>query len=61
VTVTIENNEVVIRLPLNDKPQLTSTGKSFMLASTGGWKPTTTVHQGKTVSVNVNVIVPAKS
>lgn len=55
--VEITNNEVVIRLPLT-KPILSSTGKTFSIASTHGWQTTETVHEGKRVKLNVNVAIP---
>lgn len=58
--VTIENNEVVIRVPIAEKPQLSASGKSYLLYTSSGVIKTTTEHQGKPISVGLNVMVSAR-
>jgi len=57
MTATIEKSELVIRIPLNPTPQLSKTGKSHIVASTGGFAPSTATVQGKPVKVSVNAII----
>jgi hypothetical protein len=56
----IKNNNVIITLPLNPAPSLSSTGKTFIIAGTGGFVRTTAIVNGKPVSISVNVTIPAK-
>lgn len=55
--ITIENNEVVIRMPL--QPRLSASGKMILLTDTGGNQETETVyeHEGqkKAVYANINI------
>jgi hypothetical protein len=57
VTAKIEGNELVIRLPLNEKPVLSSTGKSLVVASSHGNKQTEAKVDGKPVIVGVNAYI----
>ena len=56
--VTVENNELVIRLPL-EKPRLSSSGKTMIVAGTGGFAVTEAKCPvtGKAISVSVNATV----
>lgn len=56
----IEGNELVIRLPLNDKPERSASGKTLVVASTRGNKETDCVVQGKKVIVGLNAYIPVK-
>jgi hypothetical protein len=56
----IEGNELVIRLPMNDKPERSASGKTLVVASTHGNKETDCVVQGKKVIVGINAYIPAK-
>lgn len=60
MNITIENNELVIRAPIDSTPKQTSTGKSLLLVNSGGWITANATHQGKTVKVNVTAIIPVK-
>lgn len=51
--VTVENNELVIRIPLQ-KPTPSATGKTLIVASTHGDKTTEAEINGKPVTVGVN-------
>lgn len=52
----IENNELVIRIPL-EKPELSSSGKTLIVASTGGNVQTDVEVNGKPVFVGVNAYI----
>ena len=54
VTATIEGNELVIRLPMNNPPTRSATGKTMVVASSHGNQPTTVLVEGKPVVVGVN-------
>ena len=56
----IEGNELIIRLPLNDKPERSASGKTLVVASTRGNKETDCVVQGKRVVVGINAYIPLK-
>jgi hypothetical protein len=55
--VSIENNEIVIRLPI--APRTSKSGKSLVIASTNGNIQTGTEYKGKPVVVGVNCYVKA--
>jgi hypothetical protein len=60
VKVTIENGELVIRLPLNKAPTPSSTGKTLVVATSRGNQRTEAVVNGQPVIVGVNAyITPA--
>jgi len=56
----IEGDELVIRLPMNEKPERSTSGKTLVVASTHGNKETDCVVQGKKVIVGVNAYIPIK-
>ena len=58
--VTIDKGELVIRLPLNDPPVLSASGKTLVIASTRGNQRTEAVLHGQPVVVGVNAYI-AKS
>ena len=51
--VTVEGNELVIRLPLQT-PRPSASGKTMVVATSGGNKQTTAEVNGKPVTVGVN-------
>ena len=55
-TAEIKDNNLVITIPLQ-KPELSSTGKTYIVASTRGFAHTTAVVDGKPVSVSVNAYI----
>jgi hypothetical protein len=57
MNVTIENGELVIRLPLNKPPIPSATGKSLVVASTRGNQQTEAVVNGLRVTVGVNAYI----
>jgi hypothetical protein len=52
----IEGNELVIRIPLQ-KPTLSSSGKTLIVASTGGNKQIDVEVEGKPVYVGLNAYI----
>jgi hypothetical protein len=60
VKVSIENGELVIRLPLNQPPVVSASGKTLVVASTRGNQRTDALIEGRPVIVGVNAYV-AKS
>jgi hypothetical protein len=57
LTASIEGEYLVIRVPLNPKPTLSSTGKTLVVASSHGNKQTEVEIEGKPVIVGVNAYV----
>lgn len=53
--VEIKNNEMLITLPI--APRTSKSGKSTVIASTGGNQPTTVEYEGKPVILGVNAYV----
>lgn len=55
LTAKIEGNELVIRVPLEEKPELSSTGKTFTVATTHGFQATEAVvkHEGKEKKIHI--------
>lgn len=57
IDVKIEKNELVIRLPLQNPPVPSASGKTLVVASTrGNFRSTATV-DGKPVTVGVNAYI----
>ena len=58
--ITVEKDELVIRIPL-DTPRLSSSGKTMIVASTGGFLATEAKDPStnKTISVSVNATIKA--
>jgi hypothetical protein len=54
--VTIENNELVIRIPMTD-PRPSASGKTLVVASSGGNKATTATVNGKPVIIGLNAYI----
>lgn len=59
-SATLEGEELVIRIPMNEKPEKSTSGKTLVVASTHGNKETDVVVQGKKVVVGVNAYIPKK-
>jgi hypothetical protein len=59
---TIENGELVIRLPLNKTPILSTSGKTLIIASTHGNQKTDAVVNGQPVVIGANayIVRPAR-
>jgi hypothetical protein len=55
--VSIENGELVVRLPMHDPPVPSSSGKTLVVASTRGNQRTEAVVNGQPVVVGVNAYI----
>lgn len=55
---TIKDGKLIIEIDLQE-PTLSSTGKSYVVASSWGFKSNGAEIDGKTVSVNITAIVKA--
>ena len=58
MTAKIVGNKLVIEIPLNAAPVLSSTGKTLVVASTHGNKVTEAQVNGKHVVVGLNAYIP---
>ena len=56
--VTVEGNELVIRLPLHRPPVPSASGKTLVIASTRGNQKTDAVIDGQRVVIGVNAYIP---
>jgi hypothetical protein len=54
---TIENGELVIRLPLNKTPVASMSGKSLVVASSHGNQKTDAVINGQPIVIGVNAYI----
>ena len=54
--VTIEGNDLVIRLPL-ETPKLSTSGKTMLVATTRGNVTTNAIVDGKNVVIGVNAYI----
>ena len=55
--VTIEGKELVIRIPVENPPRPSKSGKSLIVASSGGNVTTSVVIEGKQVVVGLNCYI----
>ena len=53
----LKDGKLIITLDVANPPRPSTSGKTLLVASTGGFKPTTVEIKGKTVSVSVNATV----
>jgi hypothetical protein len=58
---TIEGNEVVIRLPILEKPFPSATGKTIVIATSSGNRATKLKHKGREVTYQATVWVPQEA
>jgi len=54
--VKIEKDKITVTLPIS--PRTSASGKSTVIASTGGNKASTATYQGKPVICGVNCYIP---
>ena len=54
--VTIENNELVIRVPMQE-PRPSTSGKTLVVATTSGNKTTEAIVNGKPVTIGLNAYI----
>lgn len=60
MTAKIEGKELVIRVPLNDTPRVSSTGKTKMIAGNGVFEKPGLTYEGDDVKISVNALIPNK-
>jgi len=58
VSVKVDGNNLVITVPMHT-PRPSTSGKTMIVASTGGFKKTEAVSGNKTISVSVNATIPS--
>lgn len=56
--VTTENNELIIRIPMSTVPVPSASGKTLIVASSGGNQKTAVTVQGKQVVIGLNAYIP---
>ena len=56
---TIEKNMLVIKIPLTT-PTPSKSGKTLIVATTGGFVSTTAQAAGKPISLSINATIPAR-
>lgn len=57
LTASVEKGMLVIRVPMNDKPEESASGKTLVVASSRGNKETTVKVNGKNVIIGVNAYI----
>ncbi len=55
MNVEIKNNEIIITLPIAPRPS--KSGKTTVIASTAGNRPTTAVYDGEVVILGCNAYI----
>jgi len=55
--VSIENNELVIRIPVENPPQPSASGKTLVVASSRGNVKTDVTIQGKPITIGLNAYI----
>ncbi len=55
--VSIENNELVIRIPVENPPQPSASGKTLVVASSRGNVKTDVLFQGKPITIGLNAYI----
>lgn len=55
--VTIENNELVIRIPVQNPPKPSKSGKTMIVATSSGNVTTSCIVDGKPVVVGLNAYI----
>jgi hypothetical protein len=58
---TIEGNELVIRIPLNNPPRRSASGKTLVVATSNGNKTSDAKVNGQPVIVGVNAYIQPKA
>jgi hypothetical protein len=58
MNVKIENGELVIRIKMKDPPRPSKSGKTLLVATSGGIAKTDVTVDGKQLSIGLNAFVP---
>ena len=56
--VTIENNELVIRIPVESPPRPSKSGKTLIVATSSGNVTTSCMVDGKPITIGLNAYIP---
>ena len=56
----IEGNKLIVEIEMNKEPELSKTGKTLVVASSHGNKPTSAKVNGKNVVIGLNAYIPVK-
>ena len=59
--VEIDHDMLIVKLPIENPPELSSTGKTRIIATTRGTVQSEAVFGGKRVSINLNAFVYAST
>ncbi len=57
MNATLENNLLVVRIPINAVPTPSASGKTLSVASSGGNKATTVMVAGQPVIIGLNAYI----
>lgn len=57
MTAKIEGKELVIRIPMNEQPERSASGKTLVVATSHGNKETEAVVDGKKVVIGLNAYI----
>ena len=57
MNATIENNVLVVRIPMNAVPTPSASGKTLSVASSGGNRATTVLVNGQPVIIGLNAYI----
>ena len=60
LSVEVTDDYLVVKVPRNNPPKLSATGKSLVVASTYGNQQITTQIDGKNITIGVNAYIKAK-
>lgn len=60
MTARIEGNRLIVEIELSPQPAISKTGKTLVVASSHGNKPTTAQVNGKNIVVGLNAYIPAR-
>lgn len=60
MTARIEGTKLIVEIELNQQPETSKTGKTLVVASSHGNKPTQAKINGKNIVVGLNAYIPIK-
>jgi hypothetical protein len=58
-SISKDGKTLVVEIPL-ETPRTSTSGKTMLVASTGGFKSTEAKHGDKTISINLTATIPNK-
>lgn len=60
MTARIEGNKLIVEIEMNQEPEVSKSGKTFVIATSHGNKPTPAKVNGKHIVVGLNAYIPVK-